>query len=345
MVTMRDVARLAGVSVGTVSAVVNDKGIVRPKMSQAVKEAIAALDYQPNHVARSLKMRRTFTVGIIIPDITNPFFTQLIAGAEDEARLNKYSVILSDSGENAERERHELRLLFSRGVDGIVLAPTSYYAPEERLTRQKLPIVLVDRLPYGPAATAVITDNLDAAYQGARHLIELGHERLAVLAGRLDLSTARDRLEGIRKALQEANLPLRGEYLKYGDYHRGSGFQCGMELLQLSEPPTAIFSCNNQMTLGLMQALSKLHTMCPRDVSVLGFDDFEWTESFSPQLSTIAQPNYEMGKEAMRLLLANMQAAQSQSGMGEDKLVVLKCELRIRESTGPPKEPRQGPGA
>jgi DNA-binding LacI/PurR family transcriptional regulator len=164
----------------------------------------------------------------------------------------------------------------------------------------------------------------------------LGHERIAIITGRLELPNASDRLEGFRQALQEARLPLRDEYLGRGDFRLESGYRCGLELMRLSDPPTAVFSCNNKMTLGLMRALGELRIPCPERVSVLGFDDFDWAANFSPRLTTIAQPTYEMGRQAMELLVRKMQGGKQEPEQTEERVIVLQNELRIRDSTAPP---------
>lgn len=336
MPTMRDVARLARVSVSTVSAVINNMGIVSPERTQRVKKAMEDLDYHPDQVARSLKVRRTHTIGMVIPDVTNPFFTDVIRGVEDAAQGNGYSVILCNSNEDPEQERRHLSVLFSRRVDGVLLAPTDSHAAEDRLTRRRFPIVFFDRIPPGYSGPAVVTDNFGASYEATRHLIALGHRRIAIIAGRLDLSNGLDRLEGYRKAMQEAQLVIREEYLQQGDFQLESGYRCGLELLRLSDPPTAIFSCNNKMTLGLMRALAELRVPCPELVSVLGFDDFDWSAAFNPRLTTIAQPAYQMGTQAMEMLLRKIEPSEEDLGPGEENLVILKGELRVRDSVAAP---------
>ena len=338
MYTIRDIARLAGVSVATVSGVLNNKPTVKPVLVDRVKKAMEALDYHPDQVARSLRVRRTCTVGMVIADVTNPFFTDVIRGVEKEAQSNGYSVILCDSNEDPTLERHYLSTLFSRRVDGVLLAPTSSPSAQESRIHKRFPIVLIDRVPPGFTGDAVMTDNFSAAYDGTRHLIALGHRQIAIITGHLNLSNGLDRLEGFRKALQEEHLALPDKYLQKGDFQLGSGYRCGLELMQLPVPPTAIFSCNNKMTLGLMRALGELHVSCPEAVSVLGFDDFEWSAYFTPRLTTIAQPTYEMGRQAMEILLRKLQSTKG-NGLeegSEQTVVRLKAELRVRDSTTSP---------
>ncbi len=336
LLTIKDVARLADVSVGTASAVINGKPGVSPELVERVQHAAEVLDYHPNHVARSLKVRQTQTIGMVIPDVTNPFFADVMRGVEDGARRSGYSVIFCNSSEDPELERHHLAMLFSRRVDGVLLAPTDSHAAQDRLTRRRFPLVFFDRLPADFTGAAVVVDNLTASRDAIRHLIGLGHKRIAIVAGRLNLSNGLERVEGFRHALQEAHLPVREDYLRYGDFRLDSGYKCGLELMRLPSPPTAIFCCNNKMTLGVMRALGELSIPCPERVSVLGFDDFDWAASFSPRLTTIAQPAYQMGKTAVELLLTRFSRANRSAGPTEHKIVTLQAELRVRDSTAPP---------
>jgi LacI family transcriptional regulator len=296
--------------VATASGVINEKSTVKPALVRRVQEAMAALDYHPDHVARSLRSRKTFSIGAVITDITNPFFTEVIRGAEKEAQSSGYSIFLCDSCQDTAQENHYLNTLFSRRVDGILLAPTGVSPAQYASMNKRLPTVLIDTVPQKFTGAAVIIDNFGAARDGTRYLIGLGHSRIAIIAGPLDLSTGFDRLEGFRKALQEQNLPLRDEYLKQGHFQSESGYRCALELMRFANPPTAIFSCNNRMTLGLMRALSDLGIPCPGTVSVLGFDDLGRLGKSKPDGS-------------------NFQAE-------DESLVTLKAELRIRDSTAAP---------
>ncbi len=332
---MHDVARLAGVSIATVSAVINSKGSVSPKLTQQVTQAMDTLDYHPDLVARSLKVGRTNVIGMIVPDVTNQFYTEAMRGVEDEARQHGYMLILGNTNEDSDYEAHLLSLLFSQRVDGVLLASSDSTAAYDRLVRRRFPIVFIDRIPIGCRERAVIIDNVTAAYEATNHLIALGHKRIAIIAGRLPISTGHDRVEGYRKAMQEAHLPIREEFFQRGDFSLESGHQCGLDLMKLPEPPTAIFSCNNKMTLGLMRSLAEMSISCPAKVSVISFDDFEWAANFSPRLTTVAQPTYEIGRKAMQMLLRTINSAGQENDQIEN-LLVLPAELHIRDSTAPP---------
>lgn len=333
--TMSDVARLAGVSIATVSAIVNETGRVSTKLTARVKHAMEALDYQPNHVARSLKVRRTFTVGMVIPDVTNPFFTDMMCGVEDEASKNGYSVILCNSGEDPARENLHLNMLFSRRVDGVLLGGVNPEGQHE-VIRRRFPLVLVDRIPPRFRGPGVVMDNVMAAFEATSYLIGLGHTRIAIIAGNLAISTGSDRMEGFRKALQEANLSLRQEYCKAGEFLFQKACECASDLFKLKEPPTAILCCNNKMTLGLMRTAAEMGFRIPEQVSVVGFDDFDWAGSFSPRLTTIRQPAYQMGQRAMEMLCGEIQRSMEGAIESSPGLVILKSELCIRDSSGPP---------
>jgi LacI family transcriptional regulator len=338
--TIRDVARLSGVSNATVSAVINGKDRVSLSAHRRVSEAMKTLDYHPDHVARSLKTGRSKVIGMIVPDLTNPFFVELMCGAEEIARTAGYSVIFSNSNEDPAQERENLAMLYSQRVGGVVLACSDGHAAYDRLTTRRFPIVFVDRLPVaGFQGRAVVVDNTDAAYQATMHLIDLGHTDIAIIAPRTDLSNGIERVEGFRKAMQEAHLPIRDAYYQRGDYSLESGYRCGMELLRMLNRPTAVFSCNNKMTLGLFQAIAELGVAVPEHVSVLSFDDFPWAAHFHPRLTAIAQPSHQMGQRAMQLLLSAIDPQYADDSNATESVVKLKAELRIRESTMPLSNP------
>ena len=331
--TMRDVARLAGVSTSTVSAVINDSVPVSPKRKKKVLEAMAALDYHPDEVARSLKKGRTKAVGVIVPDITNAFYPEVIRGVEESARQHGYAVLLCDSTENPANENEHLDTLFSRRVDGVLLASCARSTAYDAIVRRRFPVVFVDRIPPTATENTVSTDNVQAGYIAARHLIELGHERIAMLVGDLALSTHRDRLEGFRKAMQEAHLAISNDFLVAGELEVANGFEDSLRMLSLPITPTAIMVSNNKLLLGLLQALDERHISIPKDMSVLGFDDYAWNKYFNPSLTAIAQSTFEMGRKAFELLL---QIINKEKNLGSaERQIRLNAELRVRNSTAP----------
>ena len=340
--TMQDVARLAGVSVATVSAVVNGTATVSAKRSERVREAMAAIDYSPDQIARSLRVGRSGVIGVVIPDVTNAFFPEVIRGVEDAARSEAYSVILCNSNEDPEQEERHLNMLLARRVDGVLLACTNYAAAYDRLLRRRFPIVFFDRIPELAHHGAVGTDNLDASYRATIHLIEQGHRDIGFIAGNLLLSPHAKRLEGFRKAMQEAQIAVSDQYLRRGDLQLESGYQNGVQLLSLPAPPTAIISSSSKMLLGLLRAMRELHVRCPEQVSVIGFDDHVWSEFFNPPLTCVAQPSYEIGRRAFEMLLKRLQKDHDNT-QPERQVTLLKAELRVRESTAPPTKARTPP--
>lgn len=329
---MRDVARLANVSVATVSAVINGTAVVSSQRTASVRKAMEALDYHADQIARSLKTGRTRVVGVVIPDITNPFYPEVIVGAEEVAAAAQYSLILCNANEDATQEQRQLSTLFSHRVDGVLIACSDPAIAMDRLLRRRFPIVCFDRIPQGFQGDVAACDNFAGGYQATRHLIELAHKRIAILAGRTQLSTHSGRLEGFRKAMQEAQIPVLDEYCHTGGITVETGLQFGRSLLALTNRPTAVFCTNNKALLGFLHALSETGVPCPEEISVVGFDDFTWTENFHPQLTMVAQPARELGRQAMELLLSRIEAPAG-TQIVESRQVKLQPELRVRHST------------
>jgi DNA-binding LacI/PurR family transcriptional regulator len=332
--TMRDVARLAGVSTATVSGVINCAATVSPERRSRVEMAMLALDYQPDAIARSLKTGKSNTIGIIVPDITNAFYPEVIRGAEEAALESGYSVLLCDSSENSQIEERHLSVLVSRRVDGILLVTSINSRAHEKIARQSVPIVFVDHLPPVTTAHTVCTDNVQAGQLAAEHLIHLGHRRIGMIAGSLTLSSHRDRLEGFRKAMQENHLPIFDEHLICGDAHVEDGLAAGHRLLDLSSPPTAIMATTYKLLLGLLQAADERGVVIPNELSVLGFDDYLWNRHFNPTLTAVAQTTHEMGKRSFELLRQLIQNPTEETT--KPMHVLLPAELRVRKSTAAP---------
>jgi LacI family transcriptional regulator len=328
---MRDVARLAGVSTSTVSAVINESVVVSPKRKERVLAAMSALNYHPDAIARSLKTGRSNVVGVVVPDITNAFFPEVIRGVELAARDAGYSVLLCDSSEDRTEEERHLSALLSRRVDGVILACSADSRANELTGRSHIPVVFIDRLPPSTHINSVCTDNVAAGQLATEHLISLGHKRIGMLAGHLGLSPHRDRLEGFRKAMQQAHLPILDEYLITGDVQVEDGVVAGHRLLDLANPPTAIVASNNKLLLGVLRAVDERNIVIPKDLSVLGFDDSLWNMHFSPRLTTVAQSTGEIGTRSFELLhrLINNPPQEDADPMH----VLIPAELRIRNST------------
>jgi LacI family transcriptional regulator len=329
--TMKDVARLAGVSTSTVSAVVNQNVPVSPERKERVLRAMAALHYQPDEIARSLKKGRTKAIGVVVPDITNAFYPEVVRGVEEAAFARGYAVFLCDSQEDASRENDHLLALFSRRVDGVLLACCNDSIAYETTLELHVPCVFMDRLPASKAEGTVSTDNVEAGSMAARHLLDLGHQRIAMIVGRLSLSPHRDRLEGFRKAMQEANLPIRDEYLVQGDVQIESGVDAARQLLRLEARPSAVIASNSKLLLGLLQVFDEEKVKVPQQISVVGFDDYAWNKYLSPSITTVAQPTFEMGRQAFGLLLQLMN--RDEMTESTSRHLRLGAELRVRQST------------
>jgi LacI family transcriptional regulator len=331
--TMRDVARLAGVSTSTVSAVINENVVVSPDRKKRVLDAMAALDYHPDEVARSLKTGKTNVIGVVIPDITNSFYPELIRGVEEAAHQAGYGVLLCDSNEDAKNEAKHLTMLSARRVDGVLLACCANSIGFDAMIRRRFPIVFVDRIPPGAAANTVSSDNVEAGQIAVKHLIALGHERIAMLIGNLEMSPHRDRLEGFRNAMQESNLPIREEYLARGGVQIEDGRSAGRRLLSLACVPTAIVASNNKLLMGLWESIDECKIKVPSELSVVGFDDQLWNRYVTPTLTVVAQATSEMGRQAFDLLRQIIDGASNEVDV---RHVQLRTEFLARNSTAPP---------
>ena len=333
MATVHDVARRAGVSTSTVSHVVNGTRFVSDELRERVLAAMRELDYTPNAAARMLTLKRSRTIGLIVSDIRNPFFASVARGVEDVAQELGYTVVLCNSDESAEREAACLTALESRAVDGVLLASAGV-ADEHlsRLVRAGFPIVLVDRDLPELGAPAVVLDNEGAAYNAVRHLIAGGHRRIAMLSGRASISTTTERVAGYRRALHEAGLALDERLIVSGASTSEGGAAAATVVLEVDPPPSAIFSGNNLMSIGALQAIANCGLVVPDDIALVGFDDFPypWSDAFRPHLTTVAQPTYELGRRAAEILVEYLRGARSNHA----ERVVLEGKLVVRESSG-----------
>ncbi len=333
MATLREIADRAGVSVGTVSNVINGTAVVSAERRERVLAAIRELDYQPNHVARSLKLKRTRMLGMVISDITNPFFPQLVRGAEEAALKNNYLLITFNTDDNVEREKRVLSVLRQRRVDGILLVVAPNAGDDGHIRSildSGIPFVCLDRLPAGIEVDSVSVDNVAGARDCVRHLISMGHRRIAILAGPRAVQTAAERLQGYQEALREAEIPLDPGLVLEGDFRSESGHRLGRALLAGSDRPTAVFVCNNMMALGLLRALADLGLNCPRDVAVASFDDFPLAEAFQPRMTAVAQPAYSIGYRGAELLIARIEQRPAEP---HPSRIRLATQLVVRESS------------
>ncbi len=331
MSTIKEVAERAGVSIGTASNVISGNHRVGKARMARVLAAIKELDYHPNEVARSLKVKQTKMLGMVLPDITNPFFSDLIRGAEDAAIERGYLLLTANTDEQVEREKRFVSALRSRRVDGILLAATASKSEThlKSVLAAGVPIVCLDRMAAGLAVDAVLADNVRGTQECVRHLVRRGHTKIAIITGSLELQIAHERLNGYRAALEEAGVEYSRDLVMEGDFREEAGYRLGKELLLRRERPTAIFACNGVMMLGLLIALDELGVRCPDEVALATFDDLPFAHSFHPHLTAVAQPANSIGYEGANLLIDRVEKKRT----GEPVIIRLAPELKIREST------------
>lgn len=304
MATMKQVAEKAGVSTSTVSHVINNTRVVSPDVRARVLAIITEMRYIPSAVARSLKNDKTHTIGMMVPNNSNPYFAELIQGIEDAAFKLGYNVILCNAYDDPQKQAAYLRVLMEKRIDGLILVASGADDELALLLRdQTVPIVLVDREVAGVEADFIESDHETGGYLATSHLIGLGHTAIACVSGPADLPPARDRVAGYLRALQEAGLTFRPDYLVRSDFTSEGGFRAFQQLLALKQPPTAIFASNDLMAIGGICAASEARVRIPQDLSVIGYDDIALASYSTPRLTTMAQPKYEMGQLVTGLLL------------------------------------------
>lgn len=330
MPTIRDVAKRAGVSISTVSKVLNDPSYGLPETRADVLRAIKELGYHPNRVARSMVKGKTGMIAIVIPDIRNPFFTAVARGVEDVANKNDYRVIFCNTDEDLKKQHNYIDVFRSRIVDGFILAGASEDDPQLLETNHIVPYVLVDRKIANLNADAVVVDNRRGAYKAVNHLLGMGYRRIGFVAGKRDTLTGRERLQGYIDAHQEAGVAIDEDLIVDGVFTIEGGFQATKRILALDNRTDALFVSNNSMAIGCLKALSELGLRIPYDIAFIGFDDSEWADFFVPPLTVIRQPTYQMGTIAGEVLFEKILG----QGSDEKKEIVLDPDLIIRESCG-----------
>lgn len=328
LVTIRDVAQRAGVSTSTVSHVINGTRFVSPELAERVRTAMAELRYQPNAVARSLRRKETLTLGMVVPDNANPFFAMMARAVEDTCYRQGYSLILTNSEDDLERELANINVLVAKQVDGLILAAVGLSSRDLQRVLRQVPTVVVDRELSGIQADMLLVDNFDGGYQATRHLIALGHRRIGCITGPSVTTPSAERVIGYRRALSEAGLPYDETLVVRGDFQFAGGYEGARALLTLPEPPTAIFACNDLMAVGAIAAAAALGRRVPDDLSVVGFDDTILASYVTPALTTVAQPIADIGRLATEMVLQRVQAPNDPPVRR-----VLPTRLVVRQST------------
>jgi LacI family transcriptional regulator len=331
MTNIRDVAKLAGVAPITVSRVVNSADGVTAETRQRVQQAIDHLHYVPNSLARSLRSRQSHTIALLVSDIANPFWTTAARGVEDTAAENDYRTILCNTDENPDKEANYLSLLVERRVDGVIVAPATREKKRLALLKQQqVPCVLIDRRVDGFKADRVYGDSRTGARLLVDHLIGLGHRRIALINGPSTISSAQDRAAGYRESLEQHDIAVEDDLLFQGDFKQESGYRLTRQALAGDPPPTAIFAANNFIALGVLQALYESGRRVPEDVALVCIDDVPFLSAIDPFLTVAAQPAYEMGEWAARLLIERLTTQRT----ARTREVVLAPQLIIRRSCG-----------
>ncbi len=308
-VTVKDIAEAAGVSITTVSLVLSGrKSRISAKTRERVKQIAKELDYQPNHLARSLVTRKSQTIGLIIPDISNLFFSELAKGIEMEAQKKKYNIIFSNSNEDGNADIKNFRLLLNKSVDGLIIVPSINEGElnlisefKHILSSHKLPLVIVDRMLPGVECDFVTLDNREGGFIATKHLLELGHRKIGCITGPKDLVSSKARYRGYCDALAAYGVPVDEDLVYNGDYRLHSGVE-GAEIL-INRDVTAIFACNDMMACGAYRQACIMNKKIGSELSLVGFDDIPFAQMLEHPLTTIRQPVYDIGKNSCRMLM------------------------------------------
>lgn len=325
-----DVARQANVAVSTVSRTISGRGKIGAETQELIRRAMRELGYIPNRAARRLRSRDGSggLVGLIIPNIQNSFFADLARGVEDECYARNAAVFFCNYDEDAAKQDLYLDILRSESVDGIIIPPRHENDPSLRqLALSGLPMVCVDRSLADCAIDKVEIDNRAGAFAAVRHLLDKGHRRIGIITGPNDTSTGRDRLLGYRDAHAACGVATEEELVKFGDFKEESGRRFALQLLSMPRPPSALFTCNNLMTIGALHVIAQLKVQIPGQLALIGFDDMMLADVFTPPLTMVDQPAYEVGQSAARLLFQRVSEPDRPA-----QSLVLSPRLILRQS-------------
>jgi LacI family transcriptional regulator len=334
-VTIKDVARIAHVSNTTVSRALNNQSRIRNETKERILSIAKELNYRPDFIARSLVMKRTNTLGLVITTIANPFYTELAQGIEATARKLGYNIILCSTQSDLSTERLDIDMLRSKGVDGIILTSAHMGDPNiVELAEEGFPIVLVNRRTYDSMVKGLVDyvgiDNIQGGFWAVEHLIKLGHRRIGIIGGSSESSVGFERLEGGKRALTAYGLKQIDDYFLEGDFLKESGYRGGMKFIKMADPPTAIFAANDYMALGTYQAVMEEGLKVPEEIAIVGFNDIEFTSMKGVELTTIGQKKYEMGALSVENLVERIEGRK----VHPPQEIILKPELIIRRTCG-----------
>ncbi|MGK5508603.1 LacI family DNA-binding transcriptional regulator [Brevibacillus formosus] len=338
---IKTVAEYAGVSIATVSNVVHGKKIVKASTREKVLKAIHDLNYTPNAIAQSLKARKTNTIGVVISDISNPFFSTIIRGIEDASKESGYNVILCNTDEDYIKENEYLEVLKRKQIDGIILSATGRNENLKKLKKLQIPVVYIDRIPEEIDGPLVTSDNEKISYEATQHLIAQGFRKIGIIIGSKIISTTKERLNGYIKCLQEHGIPIHEEYIAVGDSRITGGKKAMEALYKLEDRPEAVFVTNSLMTLGALDYLKSENIRYSNDVSIIGYQDQDWEADWTlitnPAITVVKQPTYQIGWKAAHQLLKHITEGEEL----QSKRYELPCKLIIRESTQNPRAKKE----
>lgn len=331
MATIKDVAKMAGVSTTTVSHVINKTRFVAKDTEEAVQLAIKTLNYSPSAVARSLKVNTTKSIGMIVTTSEAPYFAEIIHSVEEHCYLQGYSLFLCNTQNNPEKVKNHLEMLAKKRVDGLLVMCSEYTQDSLDLLSSfaGIPMVVMD---WGPNAnTDVIDDHsFNGGYLAAKYLIECGHQHIGIISGELNKTTARTRYEGFLKAMQEADLVVKPQWVLEGAFEPEDGYECMHKILAQNDLPSAIFCCNDVMALGAISAITEKGLRVPDDISIIGYDDIHASRFYAPPLTTVHQSKRRLGRQALNLLLERIN--QKEAGNHPLSRIDITPELVVRKS-------------
>jgi len=329
LATIKDVAKQAGVSVATVSHVINKTRYVSPELIERVENVMRALDYQPNVVARNLRTSKIRTIGLIVPDVSDPFFSAIVKGVEKVAVENGYGLIVCDTDDTSSKEELYIKLFMQDKTDGLIIAPTGgNYEDIKELNSLNIPCVFVDRKMEGIEADAVLSDSIAGAYKATSHLIKSGHERIGLVIGHENITPSGEKLIGYKKALEEHGIEFDTQLVVGGNSSAEDTIDAFNMLFVMDNKPTAILCADNKITISALKSITVKGYECPKDISLVGFDDFDCASIFTPSITTVAQDPKKMGSIAAETLFQKLNG-----GRQECKEIRIPTELKVRKST------------
>lgn len=335
MPTLKDVAKKAGVSITTVSHVINKTRFVSEELSKQVENAIEELGYQPGPLRQRLWKDKSYTIAMLLPDPGNPFFQMVVRGIEEHAQRHSCSLMCCNTDEDPAREEFLVSLMQQRAIDGFIIAPTVQGKENLRsLIKENVPLTVIDRQMEGSPIDQVFSDNEEGGYQATDYLLRLGHKKIGLLVGIRGLATIEHRLNGYRRAFQDHGIKVDEKLIVEGRSKSEDAYAATKQLIG-HKSITAIFSTNNLMALGALQCFKEGGIRCPKDISLVGFDDSKWIAAFTPSLTVVAQQPYEMGYHAAELLFERINGKRAGTDI---RSVQLKTTLVIRESTASPRK-------